>query len=309
MRLIALLLAAALLLPLFVSCTMRETGEVGAVFTDDSGATVRAPREPLRVAVLFSSLAELWQLAGGETSITVGESVERGIVSGEVSLVDAGAGKQINEELLIAASPDLIIGSADIPAQREAVALARELHIPAALFHLESFSDYLRILGIMTKITKNPTAYSRYGEALSAEIDEIKSAIPSGAAPSVLFIRAGSTAASTKAKRAEDHFAAAMLSELGARNIADDAPILLDGLSLEAILLADPDLILIVTMGSEAAALLNIESLLRSPAWQTLSAVRAGKVHILPKELFQYKPNGGWADAYRHLAELLYDEP
>lgn len=309
MRRVSALLLILLLLPLFVSCSVQGTGEVGAIFTDDGGRTVRAPRAPARVAVLFSSLAELWLLAGGEVAITVGESVERGIVSPDVVLVDAGAGKSITEELLIGARPDFIIGSADIPAQREAVSLARELGIPAALFHLESFSDYLRILGIMTEITENPTAYSRYGQALSAEIEEIKSAIPSNGSPSVLFIRAGSTAASTRAKRAEDHFAAAMLSELGARNIADDAPILLDGLSLEVILLADPDEILFVTMGDEGAARENIENMLASPAWQALSAVKAGEVHILPKEIFQYKPNGGWADAYRYLAELLYDEP
>ena len=97
-----------------------------------------------------------------------------------------------------------------------------------------------------------------------------------------------------------------MLDELGAVNIADEARVLIDTLSMEAILKADPDCILITTMGDEAAARAYIESLLTEPTWQSLRAVREGRVHILPKELFQYKPCDAWYEAYKYLSELIY---
>ena len=124
----------------------------------------------------------------------------------------------------------------------------------------------------------------------------------------ILFIRSGSGESSAKAKTAELHFAAAMLEELGTCNIADNAPVLLDGLSLEEILKEDPDYIFISTMGKEEAARAYMDSVLADSAWQALSAVQEGRVNYLPKDLFQFKPNARWDEAYEYLAEILYPE-
>ena len=51
-----------------------------------------------------------------------------------------------------------------------------------------------------------------------------------------------------------------------------------------------------------------MESLLADPVWSTLSAVRGGRVYQLPKDLFQYKPNARWDEAYAYLSSLLYGE-
>ena len=96
--------------------------------------------------------------------------------------------------------------------------------------------------------------------------------------------------------------------DLGTENIADKAPVLLEGLSTEEVLLSDPDAILFTTMGDESAGVAYMESLLADPVWSSLRAVREGEVHQLPKDLFQYKPNSRWAEAYAYLAELLYGE-
>ena len=99
-----------------------------------------------------------------------------------------------------------------------------------------------------------------------------------------------------------------MLQELGTYNIAEKAPVLLDGLSMEAVLLADPDAILFTTMGDESAGAAYMESLVSDPVWQTLTAVESGQIHQLPKDLFQYKPNARWDEAYAYLIQLLYGE-
>lgn len=126
--------------------------------------------------------------------------------------------------------------------------------------------------------------------------------------PDILFVRAGSSAKVTKAKTADNHFVCGMLKELGTFNIAEKAPVLLDGLSTEEILLSDPDFILFTTMGDEEAGAAYMQSLVEDPVWQTLTAVKEGRVYQLPKELFQYKPNARWAEAYAYLIELLYGD-
>jgi len=262
-----------------------------------------------RVAVLFSSFAEIWQLAGGEVAITVGESVERGICREGVLLVDSGAGKTIDTERLLSYKPDLVIGSADIPAQAEAVKLLEKAGIPCALFRVDTFEDYLAFLKYATTLTGNEKAYQTYGRDQQKEIEAIlQKAEAIAEKPRVLFIRSGSGASSAKAKKAEQHFAAGMLEELGAHNIAEDAPVLLDGLSLEAILREDPARIFISPMGDEEAAKTYMDSLLSTPAWSALTAVKNKQYTYLSKELFQYKPNARWAEAYRTLATILYPE-
>ena len=101
---------------------------------------------------------------------------------------------------------------------------------------------------------------------------------------------------------------AEMLEELGAVNIADSAPELSDGLSLESILIENPEKLLFSTMGNEEKSRAYMDSQLESEAWQALDAVRAGDYVYLDKNLFQFKPNARWDEAYLFLAEYLYGE-
>ncbi len=303
-KLLIFLLCAVLLSGCAAPGAVRE----GYTFTDDTGAEVTVGK-PETVAVLLSSLADLWITAGGTVDITVGETVERGFAGETAILVDAGAGKTIDIEGLIAAQPDFVIYTADLSGQLECADTLRAAGIPAAGFHVETFEDYLRVLKICTDILETPERYAQYGTALKAEIDAMTAAaLARDNQPSILFIRAGSSAKVTKAKTAENHFVCAMLKELGTFNIAEKAPILLDGLSTEEILLSDPDFILFTTMGDETAGQAYLESLISDPVWQALTAVKSGKVHQLPKELFQYKPNARWGEAYAYLIELLYGD-
>ena len=272
-----------------------------------SAETNETSGTPETVAVLFSSLAEIWLEAGGEIDITVGETIERGFAPAGTALVDEGAGKTVNLELLISMEPDLVICSADIPAQAEAAAILEEAGISILLCRVESFSDYLTTLNAMTAVTGYTEAYDA-ALAKKAEIGSILVQTSINEPLEILFIRAGSSASSTKAKLAEDHFACAMLEEMGCVNIANAAPVLLDGLSMESILLADPDYIFFSLMGSEESARAYVESLLSGETWGQLTAVQEGKISILPKELFHYKPCGRWPEAYRYLADILTGE-
>lgn len=301
-RFLSLLLVLAL-----VGCAAPAEGEAWYRFADSTGTEVVLPKAPETVAVLFSSHGEVWTLAGGEIAVTVGETLERGFAESAV-LVDSGAGKTIDVEALLAAKPDFVIGSADIPAQVEACEAMRSAGIPAALFRVDTFDDYLTMLRICTDITGNEAAYDTYGMAVQTQIRELLAETEGRPSKTILFIRSGSRASAAKAKRAPENFVCTMLQQLGAYNIADDAVVLLDGLSLEHILVRQPDYIFVSTMGDEAAAKRYITDLFADEGWRQLAAVEAGNWTFLPRELFHFKPNARWAEAYRYLAELLYEE-
>lgn len=309
-RSIPILFLIFLILLTACSSELPDSREVFCRFTDSTGKTVTLTEQPKTVAVLFSSYAEIWNLAGGTVSVTVGESIERGFVPAETVLVDEGAGKTIDLELLLAAQPDFVIGSTDIAAQADACSILAEAGIPSALFRVDTAADYLAMLKICTDITGNPVAYETHGTAVAEEISAVMERVQAqNTEPKkILFIRAGSQYSSTKAKRAPDNFVCTMLNELGAHNIADDAAVLLDSLSLEEILLQDPDYIFLTTMGSEEAAASYIEDLFAQEGWRDLTAVRQKNYAFLQKDLFHFKPNARWSEAYTILAELLYPE-
>lgn len=302
-----------ILILLFSGCGMKAQApsqQSYYTFTDSVGNEVVLQEQPQRVAVLFSSYAEVWTLAGGEVYVTVGESVERGFADADTILVDDGAGKQIDQEALVASGADFVIGSADIEAHADACEIANKAGIPAALFRVDTFEEYLSMLKICTDITGNGQAYQTYGLDVQDEIGQIMQTVDTydGETRNILFVRAGSQYSSTKAKRAPENFVCIMLDELGAHNIADDAEILLDGLSLEEIMLQDPDHIFISTMGDEQAAKSYMLDLFAQDGWENLSAVKQENYTFLPKNLFHFKPNQNWGQAYRMLAETLYPE-
>lgn len=293
----------------FVSCTEEKTdGEVYYSFIDSEDREVDLKKKPQKVAVLFSSYAEMWTLAGGDVSITVGEAVERGFADESTVLVDSGAGKTIDREILIASAPDFVIASADIAAQAELAEYLDSVGIPCALFRVDSFYDYANVMDVLCAITERDDLYEKNVTKIADEIENILNSVDKSRAPRIIFIRCGSSASSSKAKNAEENFVCKMIAELGGVNIADEAPELCDGLSLEAILTAQPEKMLISTMGNEQKSREYMDSVLKSEPWQALGAVKNQDYVYLGKELFQFKPNARWAEAYKFLAEYLYGE-
>ena len=98
-----------------------------------------------------------------------------------------------------------------------------------------------------------------------------------------------------------------MLSALGCENLADADGSLLEQISMEHILLEDPDFIFFVQQGDDTAAAEErlAQFLADNPAWETLTAVREGRVFHLDKQLYNLKPNARWGEAYLELEAIL----
>ena len=277
-------------------------------FTDSEGEIVELSHKPQKTAVLFSSLAECWIEAGGEVYVTVGESVERGLVKEETELVDKGAGKTVDTEKLISLEPDFVICSADIASHRDVASALKKAKIPVAMLRMDTFEDYITILRTLTKITGKTENYERFGENAKSEIEQIISGGKRENNPKILFVRSGSSYSSAKAKKADDNFAAKILEDFGCINIADKAETLLDNLSAEVILKENPQYIFVSVMGDYDNSKAYMQELLAKKEYASLDAVKNGRVYFLPKELFQYKPCGRWAESYRYISSILNNE-
>lgn len=272
-------------------------------FIDDRGVQVEVTKKPQRTAVLMGSYADIWLNAGGDIIASVQDALDRGLIDEETAIV--GSGKEVNSEQLLAVKPDFVILSLDYPNHLELDQLLSDAGIAHAYFQIDSFDQYLNCLKIFTDIMDNPQAYERYGSDVKARIDAVFDKLKDAEGnPKVLLLRAFSTGMKAKA---DDHFVGEMLNELKADNIAEHAKLLLDELSMEMILKENPEIIFVTMMGSDTQAAIDyVKNEMQSAPWQQVKAVQTGQVIFLDKELYHYKPNARWDEAYEGLAKILY---
>ena len=280
--------------------------ETAVTFTDDLGREVTVDR-PERVACLISSFSDIWCLAGGaDTIVAATDATWRYFdLPLKDDVVNLGGTKDLDLEQLLACQPDLILASGGTDRNVELEASFADMGLNAAYFSVDNFDDYLRMLKTCTDITGMPENYDRYGTQVAARVDDAL-ARQDDSAPTVLYIRA--TGSSCKVKNSEGSVLGEMLADLGCVNIADRDGSLLEQLSLEAILQADPDHIFVVLQSADPAdaeAVLQ-STLLDNPAWASLTAVREGRYHVMDPNLYNLKPNARWGEAYEQLADMLY---
>ena len=274
-------------------------------FTDDLGREVTVESYE-RVATLLGSYADMWILAGGDVCAAPDDAfVDLDLPLGE-DTVNLGETKRLSLELLLSADPDFVLASTNTSQHLEWQSSLEGAGITVAYFDVSCFDDYLRVLKTCTDITGQPERYTQYGTDIQKEINDILDRNAGKSAPTVLSMRASAT--SIRAKGNGGNVLGEMLESFGCVNIADTDDSLLESLSLESIMLMDPDLILIVQSGDDIEGTQeNIENMFReNPLWNELGAVKNGQVHVLDKHLYNLKPNARWAEAYEELERLLY---
>jgi iron complex transport system substrate-binding protein len=293
--------------------TTLEAETENYTFTDDLGREVTVTSHD-RVVTMIGSFTDIWNLAGGEEVVATAKdswtSFDFGLSD---SVINFGSHTEPDVEQIIAAEPDFIIASANTDADLELQETFENAGITVAYFSVSNFDDYLNMLKICTDITGREDLYEKNGSEVASQIEEVKEKVAKKfedgmEAPTVLFARA--SASSIKAKGSEGSVGGEILADLGCINIADSDESLLDDLSMEAIIMANPDYIFITTQGTDADAIeANInETLLSNPAWTSLDAVNEGRYYMLEKELYNLKPNARWGEAYEKLADIIYGE-
>ena len=307
-RMIALLMSLFLL----TGCGASGTAEAGGVtFTDDLGRQITVDN-PQRVAALLGSFAQIWQLAGGEVIATADDAWDDLQLELPADTVNLGNTKSLSMELLLSAEPDFILASTNTRQNVEWKETLEATKIPVAYFDVGDFDDYLRLLKICTDITGRNDLYEAGGLTVQKQIEAVlaqsRRRLSEEEAPTVLCMVA--SASNISAKNSKNNVLGEMLASLGCVNIADSENSLLENLSLEYILTADPDYIFIVQRGDDTDGMmekiaLELES---NPLWSQLSAVKDGRVYIMEKNLYNLKPNHRWGEAYERLEAILSNE-
>ena len=276
--------------------------------TDSNGSQITLDTSAPRVVAAYGSFAEAWLLAGGELVGVTQDALEQRDLGLPEDMAVVGTVKEPNAEEIIALEPDLVLLASDITAQADIRDVLENAGISCAAFQVDTFADYKTMMEQFCGVTGRDDLFAENVTQVEEQIQEVQAtaALSSSTRPNVLLIRAFSTGIKAKT---DDELAGVILQDLGAHNIADDHPSMLEDLSLEEVIAANPDYIFVTTMGDEQKALEYLNGLIdQNPAWSQLSAVQEGRYIVLPKDLFHYKPNNRWGESYQYLGEILYPE-
>jgi len=291
--------------------TASESSWTAVTVTDDLGREVTFEEAPKNVAAIMGSFADTWVLAGGTLKAAVNDAWEDFDLDLGDDVANLGKYNAINLEQVFAAEVDLVLASANTKKQVDIKDTLESAGVKVLYFNVYSFEDYLRTLKICTDITGRADLYEQNGTAIQAQVESAKKAAAEASAksgqPKVLFVRAA--ASTVKAKGSSDTVLGIMLKDLCCNNIADGSD-LLEDLSLEKIIMEDPDMIFITEQGSDSEGIKKAlsEALTGNPAWSGLTAVKEGRVYYMDKSLYHLKPNDRWGEAYDKLEKILYGE-
>lgn len=283
-----------------------EVSSTAVTFTDALGREVTVDN-PQRVVTLIGSFTDVWLLAGGEVVGACDDSWASLNLDLPEGVINTGKVAEPNLENILSAEPDFVIASVNTSSNVELLDTFDELGITCAYFDVSTFEDYLSMLKICTDITGRSDLYEKNGLDVQKQIEEAE-ARADGSAPTVLYLRTSTK--SIQAKTSEGNVCGEILANLGCVNVADSDETLLESLSLEAIMRADPDYIFVTPQGTDKeAALANIEETFTSnTAWQSLTAVKEGRYYVLDPYLYNLKPNERWGESYEKMADILYPE-
>ena len=286
------------------------TGEVsGAVtFTDALGREITVD-SPKRTAALLGSFAQVWQLAGGAVCAAPDDAWDDLNLELAEDTVNLGNTKNLSLELLLSSRPDFILASTNTRQNVEWRETLTATGIPVAYFDIDDFDDYLHLLEICTDITGRKDLYKQYGTDVQVEMEAVveksKERISKTGNPTVLCMVASASA--VYVKNSEGNVLGAMLKTLGCVNIADSDKTLMENLSIEHILVSDPEYIFFVQRGDDEEGMKEYlrQFLMEHPAWSQLTAVKNNRIFFMEKDLFNLKPNHRWGEAYKILEDTL----
>ncbi|HLR22065.1 MAG TPA: ABC transporter substrate-binding protein [Tissierellaceae bacterium] len=278
-------------------------------FTDAREKEIVLEKNPERVVVIYNSLLDVWMENGGDIVGRIEESEGQEPIEGIEDAEIVGKLGSISVEKVLALQPDLVISMAAQPSQLEAAESLENNDIPVLVAEYNTKEDYFKLGRLFTALNDREDLYEKNVIDISKGIEDIVEKAPKDKEEKVLLM-----VASTKSitARGSETTVGEMLDDLHMINIADDSDDTLSSknFSMEKIIEEDPDYIFVQTTGSDMDKVMERlkEDVESNPAWSELSAVKNDKYIILPKDLYWYKPNDRFVEAYEGLAEIIYPE-
>ncbi len=274
-------------------------------YREVDGTETLLTKHPRRTIVGNASFADPWFTAGGSAIGVPTVRSQQALPEQARDLPRIGVLRSLNLEKIFAMKPDLVLINANLHAHRAVRHHLIDAGIPNVALDYANFHDYIEILDLFCRLNGGSVETNSTAKRIISQVRKLTEEAARLPSPrfAVLFVASGGFVLESG-----DLNVPTMAEMLGGTNIARQESGRLK-YSFEQLLIDDPDIILINTMGdSKALQKKFTRDLISQPAWQQLKAAKTGRVHFLPPELFLYMAGSRYPEAFLHLAKLLHPE-
>lgn len=259
--------------------------------------------KPERIITTSVPIAEMLQLL----DITpVGVPASTNPLPEEFAEIDQiGSPMEPDLEIITDLEPDLILGAKSLEESLEDSLEGIELN--RAYLKTDSFDDLKRSFKVLgTYFDQTNEMNTRLESILQMENDLIKQA-EGKELPSVLVVIGTSDSFMVMN---EDSYVGSLVEKLGAENIATtvlDAKDTYSPISMEDVVVADPDIIFVLASGDHGASEeMFQQEVEENEIWKSLTAYKEDEIHILDHEVFGVTSIKNVEKAMTQIAEYFY---
>lgn len=290
---ITLVLSVGLLAGLVAGCQPQS-------FTDDAGRQVDIEKAPQRIIAFGPSITEiLFELGLGDRIVGVSDFCDYP----QEALAKPKVGNSFSPsiEKVVELDPDLVmtVEHEQFNSELEGLGITYVVLDPE---NVMSILDTIRIAGEVT-------GKAREGNSLVSDMEQvivdITNRVKSVARPTVFFMVDG-TDPNIPWTVGGGSFIHDVITIAGGENIASRVADDYTQLSIEEIVNADPDIIIIQTMMGGVPTV-AAEVLEQHPIWQQLSAVREGSIYLINGDLVS-RPGPRITQGLEEMAKILHPE-
>lgn len=265
--------------------------------TDSRGARLELTAAPKRIISLSPGVTEMLFAVGAGPQVVATDRFSD--YPAEAARTTKLEYSQPSAEAAVALAPDLVIMTTRQEGQVEQF---RALRLPV-LFMEEpkSLATVVASARLYGRITGHAAEGEQAAAAMQARIDRVTAQLPPGDGPRVFYELSPDLYTA-----APESFIGSMLTQLRARNVAQGARIAFPQLSSEAVIAADPQVILLADGGSRSGNQ-SAATVAARPGWGGMEAVRTGRIASINPDTVN-RPGPRVVDGLEAMARALYPD-
>ena len=294
-KLVSLVLALALLCLCFPAL-----GE-GVAVTDMAGREIKLAGPAGSIVVLMPSDCEILYAIGAGDKV-VGRGTYCNYPEDVLSVTEVNSGGELNLEQIIGLKPDLVVMT-KMAHNPEAVSKLEEAGIAVIVTDAQTIEDTYACITLLGAAAGKPDEAAKVVEDMKTRLAAV--AQQAGETGLTVYIETTPMEYGWGLYSAgPGNFMDEIASLCGLKNIFGDVDQAWPVVDPEAVIAADPDLILTIDSNGMGEGMEADKVILSREAWQDMKAVKEGRVYVVSNDMFS-RPAPRLADAAEYLLNLV----
>ncbi len=280
-----------------------DSPQAFAEVTDDLGRKVTLAKKPSRIVVTSASFLEPLHAVGGDV---VGRPDSKSLPDWAKDRTSIGRVYNVDLEKLLSCAPDLVIANKGM---NEKLLQTLEINqIPCLIVDMKNYDEVKNEVRLFAQVTGE----KEKGDALIKDMDDKIKAIQDRIPKEKRRVTILHSTTQGLNVQLETSIAGSTAKMLGFVNVASGMTALENNpdaapYSIETLVAQNPEIIFVTSMGKIDEVKRGMEETIASnPAWQTIPAVKNGKMFYLSQENFLLSPGIRYPAAVEEMAKLIY---